>query len=340
MSADRLRRWVPIWWNGEAGGVGSIVSALTLPFEGAFRLAGGLRGRLYDRGLLPVRRSGVPVISIGNLTVGGTGKTPISAWVAGKLRECGRQPWILLRGYGMDEVQVHRELNPEVPIRAGKDRVAGAADAIEVGADCLILDDGFQHRRLHRDLDIVLVAAEQWERSPRLLPRGPWRESPAALDRASLVVVTRKSASRGTAETVVAEINHRTPARPIAMAHLTLASLEPLDPTDSAGKPLAQGENVVALSTLGNPEAFETQLRDVADVVGSIRFPDHHVFSASDVARIQSLAAGARIVVTRKEAVKLRGLLPAGSGALVANQGVVFEAGEADLLRALREAVN
>lgn len=337
MGADSLRRWVPTWWSGQAGIAGGIVSALTLPLEGAFRLGGGVRGGLYDSGLLSVRQVDVPVISIGNLTVGGTGKTPISAWVAGMLRELGRQPWILLRGYGMDEVEVHRELNPEVPIRAGKDRVASAAEAIQGGADCLILDDGFQHRRLYRDLDIVLVATEQWSRSPRLLPRGPWRESPSALARASLVVVTRKSATRAAAEAVVREIGRHAPARPTAIAHLTLASLEPLDLGDPSGGSLHAGDEVAALSTLGNPEAFEAQLRGMARVVHSIRFPDHHVFSPSDVEAILSRAGGARIVMTRKEAVKLRGVLPDGVGALVANQGVVFEAGEADLLQALQE---
>src|SRR5690606_2860989 len=110
-----FRGWVPGWWAGDAGIAGEIASVLAFPLEGAYWLGSGLRNRLYDKGILSAAKARVPVISVGNLTVGGTGKTPIAAWVAGTLREAGKAPWLLLRGYGMDEVEVHRELNPDVP---------------------------------------------------------------------------------------------------------------------------------------------------------------------------------------------------------------------------------
>jgi tetraacyldisaccharide 4'-kinase len=329
---------VPTWWSGKAGVTGGIASVLTLPLEGVFRVGSGLRNRLYDRRILAVERVPVPVVSVGNLTLGGTGKTPIAAWIANALRERGKKPWILLRGYGMDEVEVHRELNPEVPIATGKARAEAARGAIAEGADCLILDDGFQHRRLRRDLDIVLVSAEQWRERPRLLPRGPWREPLSALDRASLVVVTRKSAGRAAAEALLTGIGRYAPQRPAVLAHLVITSLEPLDPKDE-GAPFRPGDELTAVTSLGTPEAFEEQLRSMGAAVRPVRFRDHHDFTSSNVQAILRRAGGSRIVMTRKEAVKLRGRFPSGVGALVATQGIVIERGEQELLEALREAV-
>ncbi|MBW8771569.1 MAG: tetraacyldisaccharide 4'-kinase, partial [Gemmatimonadetes bacterium] len=121
-----------------------------------------MRGALYDRNLLlHVHRAALPVLSIGNLSVGGTGKTPLAAWAAKRLLASGATPAVLLRGYGDDEPLVHAALNPDVPVIADPDRVAGARKALAAGADCAILDDGFQHRRLARVADWVLVSAEQ-----------------------------------------------------------------------------------------------------------------------------------------------------------------------------------
>src|SRR5436309_1283897 len=119
-----------------------------------------VRGALFDRDVLHAHRSAVPVLSIGNLSVGGTGKTPLAAWAAARLRAAGARPAVLLRGYGGDEPLVHAVLNPEVPVIVDPDRVAAARKALDAGADCAILDDGFQHRRLARIADWVLVSAE------------------------------------------------------------------------------------------------------------------------------------------------------------------------------------
>lgn len=340
MSVDRsLHRWVRTWWSGGAGMSGGIASLLTLPLEGAYRLGTRARNRLYDREILPTARVTIPVVSVGNLTVGGTGKTPMAAWLARTLREHGKNPWILLRGYGTDEVKVHSELNPEVPIGLGKDRAEAARTAQAGGADCLILDDGFQHRRLDRNLDIVLVAAEQWRTRGRLLPRGPWRESTSALGRAAFVVVTRKSASRAEAEAVLREVGQHAPGLPTALVHLGITSLNPLEPTAPLDVPAA-GEALAAVSSLGNPDAFEEQLRAMGSAVRPIRFPDHHTFTTTDIETIVRQAGGARIVMTRKEAVKLRGRLPEGVDALVADQGVTFELGGEEFLRTLLKAVS
>src|SRR5690606_3766288 len=117
-----VRGWVSAWWGGDAGPLGAVASVVTLPIEVAFQAVSGARNRLYDRGSLRVHRARVPVVSVGNLTTGGTGKTPVAAWVAKTLQRAGRTPSILLRGYGADEVEVHRELNPGILLAVGADR--------------------------------------------------------------------------------------------------------------------------------------------------------------------------------------------------------------------------
>ena len=141
----------------------------------AYGAAMRARHGLYDSGALPSASPELPVLSIGNLTVGGTGKTPVAAWVAGQLRSRSR-PAILLRGYGGDEVHVHARLNPGIPVIANADRVAGVRQALAQGADVVVADDAFQHRQLRRTADVVLVSVEQMLRPRRLLPAGPWRE--------------------------------------------------------------------------------------------------------------------------------------------------------------------
>ena len=156
-----------------------------------------VRNGLFDRGWKSIERAGVPVVSVGNLTVGGTGKTPCVEYIASRLRQWDRRVAILSRGYGSehgpnDEALVLEENLPDVPHLQGPDRVALARIAIEeLESEVLVLDDGFQHRRLARDLDVVLIDATQPWGFGYLLPRGLLRESPRGLRRAGAVVLTR-----------------------------------------------------------------------------------------------------------------------------------------------------
>lgn len=332
-----VRTWVPRWWAGEGGAPGHVLDLAAAPAEALFRGVVAARNAAYDRGWLAVERAPVPVVSVGNIGVGGAGKTPLAAWIAARLREWGHRPAVALRGYGADEVQVHRELNPEVPVFAAARRINAAREAAAAGCDVVVLDDGFQHRALARDLDVVLVAAEGWSARRRLLPRGPWRESAAALRRAGVVVVTRKSADPETTARVAQEVRSLASGAVLAGCWIAPADLAPLHPGTGAAEP--QGGAVLAVAALAEPAPFAANLRERGFQVELAAFPDHHAFTAADAASLTQRAGNRPIVMTLKDAVKLRSLLPPAVPAWVLRQTVRFTSGGEALERALRDAV-
>lgn len=340
-AVDRLRRWVPRWWRGEAGWLGSAADAALAPAEALFRFASRGRNHGYDLGWLRVERAPIPIVSVGNIGVGGAGKTPVSAWIAGRLLGWGESPAIVLRGYGRDEVEVHRELNPQIPVIAAPRRASGAREAATRACTVAVLDDGFQHRALYRDLDLVLVAVEGWGARRRLLPRGPWREEPSALRRAAIVMLTRKSASPEQAETLEREIGVFAGEVPIVRCHLAPGGLRPLH--EPGGAPLElsslRGRRVLAVATLADPLPFQAQIRGAGAEVELATYPDHHELGPQEARHLLARAAGRTLVMTRKEAVKLRSLLDAAVPALVLDQTPVIESGAEALDAALREAV-
>jgi tetraacyldisaccharide 4'-kinase len=288
--------------------------AVLWPASALFGAAVRARSALYDRGLLRAHTPALPVLSIGNVSVGGTGKTPVAAWAAAQLRAAGARPALLLRGYGGDEPLVHATLNPDVPVLANADRVAGVREALARGADCVVLDDAFQHRRLARTADWVLVAAERGERQGRLLPAGPAREPASALRRAGVVLVTRKSASRDAAEALAARIARDARAE-TAICHLALDAV--VDASNGESHPLERlrGARLLAVAAIGAPAPFFAQLRaaDPAEL-RPVAFRDHHAFDATDAARLVAEAARVDAVVcTLKDAVKLAPLWPHGA---------------------------
>lgn len=311
------------------------------PLEGAYRTLVALRGGLYDCGLLPSRATVLPAISIGNLSVGGTGKTPFAAYVARELRERGGRPAIVLRGYGGDEPLVHAALNPGAPVIVSADRVAGVARARVLGADIAVLDDAFQHRRAKRLVDVVLVSADRWTDARRLLPAGPWRESARALRRATLAVVTRKAVTSVDAEGVRNALVVAAPGLPVAIAHLTVGDLR--DAAGPGSRPVAalQGARVHAIAAIGDPAAFLRQLEAAgATIVGTAIYPDHHPYTGHEITRLAlDVHADALVVCTLKDAVKLAPHWPAGAPRLwYVSQQVVVER-EGDALSALLDAL-
>ncbi|CAN5654605.1 tetraacyldisaccharide 4'-kinase [soil metagenome] len=334
-----IRGWVPRWWRGEGGGVGTALSAALWPAEQAYRATMAVRALAYDA-VLPVGRAPSPVISVGNIAVGGAGKTPVAAWLAARLAARGLRPAIVLRGYGTDEILVHREINPEIPVFAAVKRIDGALEAAAAGCNVVVLDDGFQHLRLHRDLDIVLVAAESWSPRPRLLPRGPWREGIGGLERAGVLLVTRKTASAEEAARVVQSLGQLAPEAICVSARIYPDRLVNLQEAgESRSLASLQGETVLAVASLADPRPFKRHLEDAGATVELVEFPDHHNFSASEAADLERRAAGRTLIMTRKEAVKLRPLLSVGCEAMVLQQDVEIETGRTALLRAVRTAV-
>ena len=281
-----------------------------------------VRTRAYDDGRRRVYHAGVPVISVGNLTAGGTGKTPVVAHLCGDLRRRGYRPAVLSRGYragaddataggpGNDEKRLLEARLPGLPHVQNPDRVAGATVAVrEYAADVLVLDDGFQHRRLHRDLDLVLIDATRPFGHDRLLPRGLLREPITALSRAHAVLLTRSDQldPEGLLELVerVRTVRADLPIVPV--------NFPPLDLTGRGGKSLppatVRGRRVTAFCGIGNPDGFRATLLDLGcDIAAFTPYPDHHHFTAAEIDRERARAAdtGAGMVLcTEKDWVKL-----------------------------------
>jgi len=322
--------WLHALWAGESVGARFARAALT-PAEMLFGVITSARASLYSSGVLSARPTAIPALSVGNLTVGGTGKTPLAAYFAKRLLNAGARPAIVLRGYGEDEPLVHRALNPDVPVIVSPDRLAGAENAQQIGCDLVVLDDAFQHRRASRIADVVLVSADSWREHRHLLPAGPWRERLTAAHRASLVMVTRKAASIERADAVV-EAVRRAVTVPCAVVSLEPAELRETNGSGVTTIDALRGQTVLAVSAIGDPSAFAAQLTARGAVVTPAAYRDHHQFGIGDA---ESLAADAkrydRVVCTLKDAVKLGPLWPGPSPLWYVSQRVVVERGDGAL---------
>jgi len=327
-------------WRGDAALARAARALLLIP-AALYRAGVLLRNAAYDVGLLRSRPLPAPAVGIGNIAVGGTGKTPLASYVAGELARRGRRPGILLRGYrGGDEAAEHAARLPGAVVVADADRHRGAARALRDGADALVLDDCLQRRDVRPDLLLAVVAAETAGERRWPLPAGPWREGLGALGRCDAVVVTYKVAPAEEAAATARRLAARTRLGVGVAAGLKLARFLPL----RGGAPLAAGalagRTVAAVCGIGAPEAFGAQLEALGARVRLLDFGDHHAYAASDVAAA-ALAAGpdGLVVTTAKDAVKLGPLLGAAAPpAFVAELEVRVTYGEDDLARLLDRA--
>ena len=297
---------------------------------------------LYARGVVKRRsrevkealKAGVPVISIGNITAGGTGKTPCIMVLARMLQEKGRHPAVLTRGYkgelehhggivsdrekilisqrkAGDEPYMMAVKLPGVPVIAGKDRTVSAAAAKALGADVLLLDDGFQYWKLCRDLDVVLIDSTNPFGGGYVLPRGLLREPLDSLSRAGLFLLTKASQTTARERAAIcAELSRYAPGvMVIETDHVPLSPVL-LDEWPKSGRGSMPEGAVFLLCGIGNPQSFERTAAEAGlTVAGSLAFPDHHRFSEEDLMRAsrKAEAAGARaLVVTEKDAVKIK----------------------------------
>lgn len=272
-----------------------------------------LRRTAYKCGLLDSTHAEAPTISVGNLTAGGSGKTPFTIMLAKELALMGRKPAILIRGYRQsasglsDEAILYRRHCPDCLVEIGSDRRAGAARAIAAGADVLLMDDGFQHLKLRRDLDIVLVDATAPWGGGNTIPGGLLREPRNALRDARVIVVTRSDQRpKVEIDRLREQIAGIAPAAMVFSARHRPCALWRLDDSEIPLTEL-QGRRVVALSGIARPEAFENTLVQLGSVlVGSFAGRDHDHFGPEFLKRALTFAKSenALIIITEKDRSK------------------------------------
>ena len=300
----------------------------------------GWRNGRYDSRRAEIISVDVPVISVGNLTLGGTGKTPLVEWLGRLLRGQDLRVAIVSRGYGAQEGARNDEALelelalPGVPHIQQPDRVEAARAAIaEMKSQVILLDDGFQHRRLARDLDIVLLdATEPWGFG-HIFPRGTLREPLSGLARARVVVLSRadmlNSAARAAIRTRVAQLAPE--ALWCEVEHGPQSLLTPAGET----LPLSalRGERVAAFCGIGNPAGFRHTLDALGTNIAAWReFPDHHVYTPEDVESLAQWGSSAdRMLCTRKDLVKLREAALGKVQLSALSIQLVFLAGRAEL---------
>lgn len=342
--------------------------AALAPLSAAYGAAMSARAALYRRGWLRTRHAGVPVISVGNLAAGGTGKTPIVALVAGLLDGAGLSPAVISRGYGGrrkrdpmivsdgtgarplataaeagDEPVMLARALPGVPVVVARRRAQGASLAVErFSSRCLVLDDGFQHLALARDLDLVILDDGAPFDNGRLLPAGFLREPPGALKRAGAVILTRAAAAPGgrgsQGPPLGAWLRPETP-----LFHAEFRARDLAGAGGEAIHPIEwlRGRRVAAFAGIARPERFERTLSALgAEISEFAAFADHHVYTDADAERLAALASRAgALVTTEKDLSRLGGTRPgeilARAGALALRGGTAVDAAEEDAFRDL-----
>ncbi len=318
----------------EAGPLRGIVRAAAF----LYGAAAGLRNLYYDLAPNASQRVKVPVICIGNLTTGGTGKTPMTALLARYFAQRGMKPAILSRGYGRrrprhtlclppgplpvgippeecgDEALLLKRELPNIPLILTADRVHGAGIALrEFAPDLLLLDDGFQHRRLRRDLDLLMIDGQRFFGNRRLLPAGPLRESLKGLERAGLVIINKADQPASDFTRELTAIIPRRPVRRIFFAGYRITAFRNAAGTfHLAPGELAGSTHLYAVAGLGNNDYFFDQLRALGlELKKTFSFPDHHRYTSADLVRLERKSRDGLLLTTAKDAVKLTRLTAA-----------------------------
>ncbi len=285
-----------------------------------YGLISGLRNKLYDKGILKQEKVNAKVISVGNITTGGVGKTPVVARLTQHFINNDEKVAVITRGYGGklsnkkvnlisdgvniyyeandagDEAYWHAVNNPMCCVLTCKDRVKAARYAVDtLGCSVIILDDGFQHRKIYRDLDIVLIDSELGLGNEKLLPAGPLREGKEAFDRINKLIIVNKGGDSKRAEKYAKIMSKK----------LNLKSVVCNTTPDYiynivSGEPLASGEAITALCAIGQPSQFFKFLEPKYEIIKKIVYDDHHLYKKSEIDGIKGI-----IVTTEKDAVKL-----------------------------------
>ncbi len=331
---------------------GVVASLLRIMLRGAevpYTWAVAARNRRYDREVAPIHRVAVPVVCVGNLTLGGTGKTPMVQWIVRCLQASGVQAAIVSRGYGSqagqpnDEAMLLELVLPGVPHLQNPDRVAAARQVIrQFDAQAIVLDDGFQHRRLGRDLDIVLLDATEPFGFEHVFPRGTLREPATGLARAQVVVLSRADMLQPVEREKIRERVRQ--LAPHAVWCEVQHRPSQLLGTEGLALPLSElrGKRVAAFCGIGNPAGFRHTLDALGcEVVGWREFADHHLYTASEIDALSDWANSLEAelaLCTQKDWVKIN--RPALGNLPLRALGIelAFLSGQALLETALREA--
>lgn len=290
------------WVRGAWGDPGSLLRAMAAIYGGMTDLRNGF----WDAGVFAPLRVGAPVISVGALSAGGAGKTPLTAALARLLADAGAAVAVITPGQG-DELALHAELNPDIPVTGGRWRVPLARRAVAAGASVVLLDSGLQHRRLHRDLELITCNVDS--PGPRArLPAGPYRERFTTLRRADAVLLVRRAATPTQAESLAGEIADVAPDT--LLVHVPIRPGD-LRPANDAARRIDHADPAVAVAGVMWPESFFRSLVS-ASVGPDHRFAlsDHARYDPRTVARIAAAAAGRGVVCTRKDAVRLAPRIP------------------------------
>ena len=312
--AESFRRLVDGRATGLVATLGRTgLSAIEIPYEALVRL----RNYGYDHSILTVKKASAPVISVGNLTLGGTGKTPLVAWLAHWFAQHNKKPAIISRGYKAktgqlsDEAAELKILLPTVPHYANKQRIIAAGEAVTKGSDVLLLDDGFQHRQISRDLNLITIDATDPFGCNRIFPRGLLREPLWGLKRADALVLTRTDQVSIKTRNEIQEQCFQfvgSHDKPWIETEHRPSNLRLVDGTTQPLKTL-QDKRILSLSAIGNPSAFHRTLTTLGhEPVATLTFPDHHKYTTDDIHRIseETESVGAEIIVTTlKDLVKL-----------------------------------
>lgn len=278
----------------------------------------------YKSGILKVNRLNKVVISVGNITLGGVGKTPLVEVIARELKSKGKKPVILNRGYkdsisndelqSKDEARMLERVLEDVPVLVGANRFENAKKYLKNNdADVFILDDGFQRWRLHRDLNIVCIDATDPWGNGFLIPRGFLREKLSALKRADVFVITKSDLGENNVNDIVERLKNINPNADIAKTVHSPIGFTDIRSGKHKENAFVDGKKIIAFCGIGNPQSFVDTLENLgANIIKSDFFIDHHVYYKRDISRIincsDSISSNI-IITTKKDAVKIEGLL-------------------------------
>ncbi len=304
-------------WRGEAGVLKAVLFLPLAFLSWIYRICLWVRESLYKAGVLRVDRAGIPVVSVGNITVGGTGKTPVVELLSRRLKERGFNPGIVTRGYrrtrdGVFSVDSKKDDAASVgdealmlarrtglPVIVGKRRIQAVEVGIkEFGIDCAVLDDGYQVRNLRKDLEILVLSGRKGGENGDLFPLGPFREPPGMIRRAGVILVNKGELDSGAKALAEGIPTFRVKYRPTFLHEIRRNLIGPYT--------YLNGKKVLAFAGLGDNRSFFELLKELgAHIEHAVEFPDHHAYSAHDIERLVSAKGAEMLVTTEKDAVKL-----------------------------------